>query len=56
MTAFDMMRNQMFRVMYMIPNMITAKVSLTRVADFLRTVSDVPTGRDALLSHIHTAD
>ncbi|KIP03407.1 hypothetical protein PHLGIDRAFT_242940 [Phlebiopsis gigantea 11061_1 CR5-6] len=36
MTAFELMRSQMFRVMYMIPNMITANVSLGRVTDFLR--------------------
>ena len=38
MTAFEMMRNQMFRVMYMVPALINANVSLTRVADFLQNV------------------
>ncbi|EKM56944.1 uncharacterized protein PHACADRAFT_254352 [Phanerochaete carnosa HHB-10118-sp] len=37
MTAFEMMRGQIFRLVYMIPQLITANVSLGRVTDFLRT-------------------
>ncbi|PSS08857.1 hypothetical protein PHLCEN_2v3472 [Hermanssonia centrifuga] len=36
MTAFNMLRMQMFRVFGMVPGMIIANVSLGRVADFLR--------------------
>ena len=32
------MRNQMFQVMYMVPALINANVSLTRVTDFLQNV------------------
>ena len=42
MTAFDMMRNQMFRVMWQIPNLITANVSLTRISEFLQQVIHSP--------------
>ncbi|KAI0685987.1 hypothetical protein BC835DRAFT_1420713 [Cytidiella melzeri] len=52
MTAFNMIRTQMFRIFNMVPTMIQANVSLGRVAEFLYNTELLDTFTETTVDHV----